>query len=265
MPRLTRDKQFQESFQEFMVSYRDLHYPYLQDDGWSLESLTKNKSSSLHQYAIKISKHFFVYNIDAYTDPQGVFHPACIERGETDMPSPTEFTTIFNNHYGKFIMKQRDVLMSYTSLAKVGNNDAGDLEATVVICYYKSYLPYPSKNKTYEQLKERCDHLEQEQQGLYDVIDDWHTLHTKQAKDIKKLKKQLSRLQVDSVIEMREIVNKMQAKIREFYGESDKKEDCPVCYECIDSRQLVVPKCCHYICGSCYDRCENCPICRVEY
>ena len=295
MPRVTRNQQFQDSFRDFMVSYRDLYYEDLDGDEWSLKSNTKNKKQSMHQYAFKIPKLTFEYTIDAWTDREGVNHPSILTTGELDLPSPQEFTSVFNSYFEGFILKQYNSLLSYTSLANVHNNERGDLEATIVVCYYKSYLPYPSKNKTFEQLKEQCDHLEKENKELNETTRDLETLHLKQVKDIKRLKKQMNKMCVQADIEMREIIHRMQGKVRELYekvltttlqsctklpiwfqqidivrshmilGHSSSKEDCPVCYECIESNELIVPKCCHYICGKCYDRCDNCPICRVEY
>lgn len=262
MPRLTRDQQFNDSFREFMASVNN-NYPDL--DQWTTVSKTINKSSSIHRYELKIPNNTFEYNIDAYTDRQGVHHPAVVTTGETNMPSTQELSSLFKNYFGKFFLKNRDSLLSYTALTDVSKNDTGDLSANIVVCYYKSHIPYPSKNKTFEQLKEQCDKLEKEHEIFLETANYWHSMYIKQEKDNKKLKNKMNKMQVDSVLEMRETVHKMQGKIREFYEKDSSKEDCPVCYECIESQQLMVPKCCHYICGGCYDRCDSCPMCRVSY
>ena len=263
MPKLTRDQQFQISFNEFMTSLSDVFYPDLKE--WKLVAKTQNKTSSTHRYELSIPNENVLYRIDPYTDANGVHHlPETVE-GEQEVPEPNDLTIHFENYYESFALKQYNTLLSYTSLVNCRNNDAGDLVATIVVCYYKSHLPYPSENKTKEQLKERCDRLEKERKELSEMITEWSLLYQKQEKDIKKLKKQMNKMQVTSVLEKREIVHKMQGKIREFYERDSSKEDCPVCYECIETQQLMVPKCCHYICGSCYDRCDICPICRVEY
>jgi hypothetical protein len=61
------------------------------------------------------------------------------------------------------------------------------------------------------------------------------------------------------------LFTKMQNKICEYYKNSGKSEECPVCYENIDSAKLKVPGCCHFICTDCSSRCTSCPMCREEY
>jgi len=53
--------------------------------------------------------------------------------------------------------------------------------------------------------------------------------------------------------------------IKSLYANTNKNEDCPVCYESIDVDNLKIPICGHFICITCSDRCDQCPLCRVEY
>lgn len=56
------------------------------------------------------------------------------------------------------------------------------------------------------------------------------------------------------------------SKIRKIYECENIEEDCPVCYNKLDSKTLVMPICGHSICNSCIGNCNStCPICRENY
>ena len=65
-----------------------------------------------------------------------------------------------------------------------------------------------------------------------------------------------------------ETVKKQQAFIRKLYAETNREEDCPVCYETITSENLYVSDCCHVYCMSCAQGCYKangkCAICRTN-
>jgi hypothetical protein len=264
MPRFTRDQQFQASFKEFMVSIRDLYYPDLNE--WRLESQTANKSSCIHQYNFNIPKKTVIYTIDAYTDPMtGVTHPP--ETGECDqeMPEIRDFAKHFEAYFGKYILRLGGALMSYTSLVNIKNSESGDLVAGIVVAYSKSYLPYFSRTMSADQLQERNKVLEEENQTLNDTLDVVNTAFLRQRKSINRLTKQVEKVTATYELKLQETIRRMQGKLREYYQESNKTEDCPVCYDSIRAEQLMTPGCCHYICEPCHDRCHSCPICREEY
>jgi hypothetical protein len=263
MPRITRDQQFTASFEQFMENICDVYYPDLCE--WKLTGKTPNKTSAVHQYDFVISKKNIIYSIDSYTDANGVVHPPETLEEEQEIPMVRDFMAHFHAYFDRYILRNADSVCSYTSLANIVNNDVGDLVATIVVGYYKSYLPYPSKNHTFEQMQERCKQLEIENTLLSENARDYNTIIRRNNKDIKRLKRQVSQINAESMIRMRETVHKMQNKIRELYEAAKKEEDCPVCYECIQGQQLMVPGCCHYICEGCYDRCDACPICRENY
>lgn len=266
MPKLTRDQQFKLCFGEFMGSTCDLYYPDLKE--WSLESLTKNKSSSVHQYQLKVPAKSVIYTIDPHTDPiTGLRQPGAVVQGDQEIPEIHDFSGKFQAYFDKYIMKSHGVIVSYTSIGSVVKTDQGKLKlsARIIVCYYKSYLPYPSKKKTDEQIRDRCIFLEGENTILTEAIFDLNYINTTRANKIKELKKRLSDSKVESILKIRTTIYKMEAKIKELYKELGKKDECPVCYECIKSEELVAPGCCHYICGDCYDRCDICPICRDKY
>ena len=261
MPRLTRDQQFQESFTDFMEGVTALYYQDLKE--WSLECETANKTASTHEYAFKIPQKVVEYSIDAHVDPLGQAHPPETVYGDQQVPSIPDFLTHFHSYFDAYILKHFDSMLSYTSIIQVNNNDG--FTGKIVVCYYKSHLPYPSKKKTFDQLQQRCAHLEQENKHLAETVGDFSEMTSVQHRELKKLRRRVNKIHLDSVLKLRETIHKMQAKIRGYYEKSNKPEDCPVCYECIPSDKLMVPGCCHYICSGCHDRCDACPICREEY
>ena len=261
MPRLTRDQQFQASFKRFMDEICSVYYPDLRE--WDLNCETANKTSSVHEYAFNIPQKVVVYSVDAYIDPEGVLHPPETVEGEQEVPAVPDFLTHFHNYFDAYILKHFDTMLSYTSMIQI--NSENGFNGKIVVSYYKSHLPYPSEKKTFEQLQERCNHLERENKYLGETIADYSEVSSTQAKELRKLRRRLNRIQLDSVLKLRETVHKMQSKIRGYYEELGKTDECPVCYECIKSHQLMVPGCCHYICSDCHDRCDICPICREEY
>ena len=54
--------------------------------------------------------------------------------------------------------------------------------------------------------------------------------------------------------------------IRKCYDEMGKKfEECPVCYEEIENKDIFITPCNHHICIKCTERCKNvCPMCRQD-
>ena len=65
-----------------------------------------------------------------------------------------------------------------------------------------------------------------------------------------------------------EMAGKQQAFIRKLYLESNRKDNCPVCYETITSENLYVSDCCHVYCMSCAQGCykgnQKCAMCRTN-
>lgn len=264
MPKLTRDQQFKFCFEEFMDSTSDLYYPDLKE--WSLQDLTKNKSSSIHQYQFKIPAKRVIYTIDAHTDPiTGIRQPGAFVEGDQEIPEILDFSSKFLAYFDKFMLWNSGNLISYTTLFSAIKAENGAFDAVIKVCYYKSHLPYPSKRKTDEQIRNRCIFLEGENTILNETIYDLNLIKSSQTNKIKLLKKRLSESNVVSILKTREIIDKMERKIKEYYKELGKQDECPVCYECIKSEVLVTPGCCHYICGDCYDKCDICPICRDKY
>jgi len=270
MPRYTRDQQFVTAFDAFMVSMRDLYFPNLSE--WTLEAKTDNKCCSVHPYQLTIPRKIIDYTIDVpFVDENGVQRPNETVRKDQELPCIGEFENYFHGYFNSFILTKSDKIVSYTSLygTRFTENDEvnGDLITNIVVCYYKSYIPYPSNMQTYKQLSEYCNQLETSNNDFIEELEDKNSeIHYLNIK-FEKMKKQYNRNLDSSYKKRSEVIVKMQEKIRGFYSKLplEELEDCPVCYEKMTADMLNVPGCCHYICKDCHSKCESCPICRENY
>jgi hypothetical protein len=69
-----------------------------------------------------------------------------------------------------------------------------------------------------------------------------------------------------------EIVNGMSSEIpthlldemKELYNLLKKEIECPICMEIIENSTLKITNCGHKYCNACYDRIEECSICRKK-
>jgi len=65
-----------------------------------------------------------------------------------------------------------------------------------------------------------------------------------------------------------ETAKTQQEFIRKLYAETNREEDCPICYETITSENLYVSDCCHVYCMSCARGCykanQKCALCRTD-
>jgi hypothetical protein len=263
MARITRDQQFTASIKGFATCLKN-EYPDL--NKMSFFCTTKNKSSSVHEYSLHIPKRTVLYAIDAHTNVatgQQVEREVVME--DQYVPDVDTFQTFFDDYFGDFYLKKGEKVLSDVSITDINIDAKGDLKAEIQVKYYRSHLPYPCKVQSDQQWKERCAYLEMANRELEKNYNASNAVVSMQDKDIRRLKRRLNTIHVDSILKLRETVHKMQAKIRESYKELNKAEECPVCYECIKSEELIVPGCCHNICDGCFDRCDSCPICREDY
>jgi hypothetical protein len=263
MARLTRDQQFTASFTDFLVCLKN-EYPDL--NKMAFFCTTKNKSSSVHEYTLHIPKQTVLYTIDAHTN---VLTGEQVEREvvmeDQDVPDDDSFRTFIDDYFGDFYLKKGEKFLSDVSVTDINIDAKCDLIAKIQVKYHKSYLPYPTKSQSPQQLKEQCAQLKLTNRELEVELQASTEVVMAQSKEIRRLKRRLNTIRVDSVLKLRETIHRMQAKIRESYEELKKADECPVCYECIKSEELMVPGCCHNICTGCFDRCDSCPICRDEY
>jgi len=266
MTRLTRHQKFTASFKGLLPHLKKEHPDFKK---YALYCTTENKSSSVHDYTLYIPKKIALYTIDAHTNAvtgQQVEREVVME--DQDVPDTDTLELFFNDYFYNFDLVKSGKVVSDVSIADIKIDAKGDLNAKIQVKYYRSHLPYPIKVQAIlspQQLKERCAELELTNRDLEADLKAYTEVVTTQSKEIRQLKRRMNTIHVDSVLKLRETVHKMQAKIRESYQELNKAEECPVCYECIKSEELMVPGCCHNICTGCFDRCDSCPICREGY
>ena len=262
MTRVTRDQQFSESFTTFMVSIQELHCPGLID--WCANCITTNKSVSTHDYHIQIPKQKFINEIRPYMFPAtGKYTELEIIKEDQEVPSVENFQDYFHEYFDKYTLGRSGKILSNVDISDITISD-GDMNIFVRVKYYKSYIPY-SVEKSPTELKARCTKLEINNYALLLELRESDEIITAQNDSFVRLRKHMCILKDDSSLKLRETIRKMQAKIRECYVECNKKDECPVCYECIEPEILMVPGCCHTICAKCFVRCDSCPICRETY
>jgi len=51
----------------------------------------------------------------------------------------------------------------------------------------------------------------------------------------------------------------------ELYDELKRFTDCPVCLETLTKETTKLPNCSHQVCLTCYEKLNDCPICRKKY
>ena len=104
MTRLSRDQQFTSSFTDFMVCLQD---EYLHLKKWSIHCTTKNKSSSVHEYALQIPKQTVLYTIDSYLNVEtGEQVDPEIVLGDQDVPDDNTLVTFIDDYFGEFYLKK---------------------------------------------------------------------------------------------------------------------------------------------------------------
>jgi hypothetical protein len=290
MPKPTRDQLFQISFKGFIDHLRENDYPDIQE--YSIVSTTNNKQSTNHSYVLTLPRETLAYTIEVDTvDQHGILTPAGPVMRKQEIPTINEFsdqfTTYFNDNY---VLKEGDITLSYMrirdywykknervvsaflldSIYLLQDITLADLEQydimfTIDIVYYKSHKPYPVALRTKKELRTALDEVCNSHALVSEYLQDEMDKREEIEKQYETLRRTM-RIERRTIHEKyRAMFDKMQRKCREYYEQSDKKDDCPVCYESIPADKLEVPGCCHTICSDCAGKCLKCPICREGY
>jgi hypothetical protein len=202
-----------------------------------------------------------------YVDENGVKQPPGPLYVDQEVPDLRCFALNFTNYFTTYSLERNGILVAFTSLHNPLVNEAGDLVSDIIVCYSKSYIPYPTNQLSKEQFEQRCKQLEENNRNMeYEIQELSNIVHT-QNKKVNRLKRTMRHQENVLNEKLGNTIYRMQEKIRELYhrlGE-EAQEECPVCYEKIETNGLVVPGCCHYICSGCNEQCNKCPICREDY
>lgn len=275
MTKVNRDQLFKRAFDDFILFICDKYY----FKNWKLENKTKNKREQLHEYEFTIPKKIIDYTIDeSYIDNEGVRHSKIDEIfNDQEIPNSEDFNNSLIYYFDDYKLIEKNKIVSYVDISDHKISEEGDFRLTIVVKYYKSYMPYHSGKLSLNKIIERNENLEKENKDLLmnneiieaaiqnisirneylEVSNDWLT----------KRKIYLENQLKKTTKNMNTTIFKMEEKIRDLYNKlnDEHKEDCPVCLEKICTEALTVPYCCHYICIECYSRCNKCPLCRDNY
>jgi hypothetical protein len=265
MPRATRDQKFRKAFDIFMEEYgRELCDEFGELQGWTLENLTKNRNSYQHTYGLKIPQEIIIGMIDRHTIDGDIKEADYIYQMQR-VPDSADFDRSLNRHFEKYALVVRDTNMSYVEVES--SEDQEDFLAIINVVYHKQHLPYRVYLSEKEELQAKVLSLEEHVSNLKRNIKTSAEMYEEKYMQNTQLLRKLRRFtyKLHEANKKDAIILAMQKKMREIYAASDKKEDCPVCWEPICAEALIVPGCCHSICSSCVERCTICPLCRDEY
>ena len=117
MTRLSRDQQFTSSFTDFMVCLQD---EYLHLKKWSIHCTTKNKSSSVHEYALQIPKQTVLYTIDAHTNAlTGERVESEVVMEDQDVPDNRTLHLFFGDYFVDFDLEKSGKVLSGTYITDI--------------------------------------------------------------------------------------------------------------------------------------------------
>jgi len=252
----TRHQGFVHAFNKFFDHLTGHHYEGLTE--YKLTSFTRNNICRDHEYMLTIPRSVVSYTIES-NDPN--IENEVVFKNQ-DIPTIRNMQNHVHDYFARHSLTVNGVIMSFVDMVNMGfsNNDeaTGDFTAKVEVCYYKSHIPFEMPLSPQEETKKKITGLER---TIY-VLQNQLLNKSNEADMNRRLIRRERRLAKEHYSKL---FLKMQDKMKGFYKDSGKSEDCPVCYEVIDSAKLSIPGCCHFICTDCSTRCSKCPICREEY
>ena len=288
MPRLTRDQQFQKSFKEFFDNKICTYYPTME---YSIQSITENKNLSEQQYVLHIPRNIVDFHIDVFTvSSDGTVRPPGPIMKKQFIPSCYDLMERFEIHFDKYQLRNQLRSLSFVKVndycyekdgiivpseiidTEVQENDHDesmfnqyDLKFRFLVVYHKTHLPFPVPFTTKDQFEQECKKLETRNTELIINLKTVTAMYQEKEEqyNILRRKMRIERRNIENKYQT--MFDKMQKKFAEFYSEKSVQDDCPVCWEKIDSTKLKVPGCCHTICTDCSGRCDRCPVCREQY
>uniref|UniRef100_A0A6C0EDD0 RING-type domain-containing protein n=1 Tax=viral metagenome TaxID=1070528 RepID=A0A6C0EDD0_9ZZZZ len=269
---MTRDQRFRDSFDEFFMNeIKNDELKYYNP----LRLLTKNTKKNVHEYILTIPSKYKICDIthDIFDEDGQLIHPRDSVYTDQVIPDFDYFETKFLDYFDKYRLFDGFKILSWTYVYNMNTNENNyqsenpSFNVTIDVCYYKNHSPYPIKPELeitkakYNKLLKQHNDLMEENNSLSNQVEELH--------DLVIMIEQKNRFLHRKIRKLNEIFsnnhNRITNKVIELLNEQNKYEDCPVCYEKMDSETIIVPGCCHYICCDCIKKCENCPICREKY
>lgn len=272
----TRDDKFKLAFDSFIREDIGVN-------NYKLTNLTKNKSESRHIYEFSVMKQ---KKQIGFIDRSGITHigedvvnmniSSDTVLTEVYTPIKEEFEDKFNQAFDPY----KDAIVigmknngeaykhyrSYVEVVKSETNEDG-ISGKLCVVYHKQHIPYhvikddDEYRKKYLILIKQVNSVESELSTALRDIDELQDDLLYNERKVRLLKKVYQQERNIHKLCESNLVN----KLREAYTMTNKKEDCPICYETINDVKLVIPGCGHYICNECHPKCNDCPICRTRY
>jgi len=256
MPKITRDQYCQRSINAFFRDY-DFHYYLikLNVDGYSLAryELTIPKSWEEHKPVYDSVSQNLTWNAEI-----------C----EQELPNPDTICNYFTTVFSPFEKPGADLRIHDTEM-----NDAG-ITFKMLVKYFKSDLPFPSEQVT---LEKRVQQLELQNEMMSLKLRDYNAETHMYTSTLKRRNNRLKTERDDAVNGIKfcseifleqysQITYQYRNMLRECYKDLNRKfDDCPVCYEPIENKNMFITPCNHHLCNDCAGQCNNmCPMCRQE-
>jgi hypothetical protein len=263
MPNPTRHQQFIRSFDKFIDMIIELdNLPSL---AYKLKSFTGNKTCRDHEYMFTIPRNVVSYRVESNSEN---VENQTVNTRQT-IPSIENLKQYVDMYFFEHRLKIGDTFMSFVDMVSEGYTDDdaenGEFIAKIEVCYYKSHIPFPSRLTADQETNRKINMLEQQVRHLQGELRNTNEMYQDMAETADRNRRLIRRERSIAKEKYSTLFEKMERKVCEFYKDAGKSEDCPVCYEVIDSTKLKVPGCCHFICTDCSQRCATCPICREEY
>lgn len=179
-----------------------------------------------------------------------------------ELPEIQLFIEEFSNYFKEFELKEFDkkensqIVKSFITLtdaiyytttsSKIG------IKAKLTIQYYNNWKPYPiiEQDDIIHKINKKTSENRQLKEHTMKIKRMLHHNNT-----VYKTRERLYDTKIRNL-------NKI---IQNFYKDSNQQNECPVCYEYIEPDKLFVPGCSHFICKTCSDKCNTCPMCRESY
>jgi hypothetical protein len=254
----TRDELFQRSFNIFFTEY--IESRQINTYKWDLKKTTRKKNASLHKYKFAIPRSYLQYSISERTDQDGFVFPVEEVYSHQFVPDSTTFTAYLNAYFSDYHITKEGNLVSYVKFENEPT-DTEDYIATIYVKYINGVFPYPYPPTEIEIANQNISTLNSKIISMQINAEIGLAIYSESiAQTTLALTNEISS-RISQIESMTRMLCQMKSRLRDRYARGE-PEDCPVCYEPISTDKLVIPDCCHYICSTCSDRCNICPICR---
>jgi hypothetical protein len=179
---------------------------------------------------------------------------------EQGFPQIVDFIADFKKYFNPYIFLKNGVKESFVDIRhNMLDGGGGGLTYNITVKYVKNYLPFPNATNVInnEYVREKLMNVQSSLLDYEDKIDEMtHIIRSLEQKN-RNLRKHANRSE-QQVYQLMKVMHKM-------YDETDKRQECPICYETIIPTKLTILECSHSLCSECCEKCTKCPICRHAF